>query len=104
MFDRSTYSGRLKMVMHGLKETGLDALGVGIINFEKPYFEHPYQLKGRPERFASDMVIALSNIGLHSSERWAVRLEDTIRVTESQPISLDMGVKLAGDGLTDLWN
>jgi hypothetical protein len=40
MFDRSTYSERLKMVMQGLKEIGLDALGVGITDFEKPYFEH----------------------------------------------------------------
>jgi hypothetical protein len=32
--------------MQGLKETGLYARGVGIVNFEKPYFEHPYHLNG----------------------------------------------------------
>jgi len=58
------------------------------MNFEMPYFEHPYQMKGCPERFASEMVIAVSNIGLYSPEGWAVRLEDTLRVTGGSPVPL----------------
>ncbi len=69
--------------------------GVGIVNYEMPYFSHPFSEKGHPEVLAENMVVALSNIGLYSPQNWGLRLEDTVLVTEKEPIYLtDFGKEL----------
>lgn len=62
--------------------------GVGIMNSEMPYFTFPYQEKGYPEVLETNMVVAVSNIGLYSDQGWGVRLEDTALVTENEPVYL----------------
>jgi Xaa-Pro dipeptidase len=62
--------------------------GVGIMNSEMPYFMFPYQDKGYPEILETDMVVAVSNIGLYSGQGWGVRVEDTVLVTENEPVYL----------------
>lgn len=62
--------------------------GVGIMNSEMPYFQFPYHEKGYPEILGLNMVLAISNIGLYSENRWGVRIEDTFLVTENEPIYL----------------
>ena len=58
------------------------------MNSEMPFFNFPYQDKGRPEILQSNMVIAVSNIGLYSNEGWGVRVEDTALVTDASPVYL----------------
>jgi Xaa-Pro aminopeptidase len=73
----------------GLKFTmGPILHGVGMVNYEMPYFSHPYTEKGYPEVLAENMVVAISNIGLYSPQNWGLRLEDTVLVTEKEPIYL----------------
>jgi len=62
--------------------------GVGIMNYEMPYFTFPYQDKGRPEILESGMVVSVSNIGLFSDRGWGVRIEDMSLITEDEPIYL----------------
>ena len=62
--------------------------GVGIMNSEMPYFMFPYQDKGYPEILETNMVVAVSNIGLYSGKGWGVRVEDTALVTENEPVKL----------------
>jgi len=62
--------------------------GVGIMNSEMPHFTFPYQDKGYPEVLATNMVVAVSNIGLYSNQGWGVRVEDMALVTENEPIYL----------------
>lgn len=62
--------------------------GVGIMNHEMPYFQYPYREKGYPETLESNMVVAVSNIGLYSNQGWGVRVEDTVLVTDNKPIYL----------------
>jgi len=62
--------------------------GVGIVNHEMPYFQFPHNEKGYPEKLTSNMVLALSNIGLYFPHDWGVRVEDTILVTDDEPIYL----------------
>jgi Xaa-Pro aminopeptidase len=68
--------------------TGPVLHGVGIMNHEMPYLIFPYQDKGRPEILQSNMVIAVSNIGLYSNQGWGVRVEDTALVTDAEPVYL----------------
>ena len=65
--------------------TGPVIHGVGIMNFEMPFFTFPYDTKGKPEVLDTNMVVAISNIGLYSNDGWGLRLEDTIRVTDAEP-------------------
>jgi len=65
--------------------TGPVIHGVGIMNYEMPYFTFPYNDKGYPETLDTNMIVALSNIGLYSDQGWGLRLEDTVRVTDQQP-------------------
>jgi len=62
--------------------------GVGIMNYEMPYFTFPYQDKGRPEILESGMVVCVSNIGLFSDRGWGVRIEDMVLITEDEPVYL----------------
>ena len=68
--------------------TGPVLHGVGIMNHEMPYFIFPYQDKGYPEILQSNMVIAVSNIGLYSDQGWGVRIEDTVLVTDTESVYL----------------
>lgn len=84
-----------KFFYKGLKlKEGLNFLvgpllhGVGIINFELPKFEYPFQSKGYPEKIKENMVLAFSNIGIYSKDNWGIRFEDTFIATEDQPIIL----------------
>ncbi len=62
--------------------------GVGIMNSEMPYFQFPYHERGYPEILESNMVLALSNLGLYSKNGWGVRIEDTVLVREGEPVYL----------------
>ena len=62
--------------------------GVGIMNSEVPCFMFPHQDKGYPEILETNMVVAVSNIGLYSGQGWGVRVEDTALVTENEPVKL----------------
>lgn len=68
--------------------TGPVLHGVGIMNYEMPYFSFPHNEKGYPEILEANMVVALSNIGLYSKKGWGLRIEDTILVTEDDPVYL----------------
>ncbi len=73
----------------GLKFTmGPILHGVGMVNYEMPYFSYLFTEKGYPEVLAENMVVAISNIGLYSPQNWGVRLEDTVLVTEKEPVYL----------------
>jgi len=65
--------------------TGPVLHGVGMMNAELPSFDFPHHHKGYPELLATNMVLALSNIGLYSPRGWGVRIEDTFKVTEAGP-------------------
>ncbi len=58
---------------------------VGMMNAELPSFDFPHHHKGFPEVLETNMVLALSNIGLYSPRGWGVRIEDTFNVTEAGP-------------------
>lgn len=62
--------------------------GVGIMNTELPSFGFPHEEKGYPEILQTNMVVALSNIGLYSPQGWGVRVEDMVWVTEQGPAYL----------------
>jgi len=62
--------------------------GVGIMNYEMPYFTFPYQDKGRPEILEPGMVVCVSNIGLFSDRGWGVRIEDMALITGDDPVYL----------------
>jgi len=62
--------------------------GVGIMNYEMPYFIFPYQDKGRPEIIESGMVVSVSNIGLFSDRGWGGWIEDMALITEDESIYL----------------
>jgi Xaa-Pro dipeptidase len=68
--------------------TGPVLHGVGVIYREMPYFGFPYHEKGYPEVMEANMVVAVSQIGLYSKQGWGVRVEDTVLVTENEPIYL----------------
>jgi Xaa-Pro aminopeptidase len=65
--------------------TGPIIHGVGIMNYEKPYFSFPFDDKGYPESLDANMVVAVSNIGLYSEEGWGLRIEDMARITDGEP-------------------
>lgn len=60
--------------------------GVGVIYREMPYFAFPYHEKGYPELMETNMVVAVSQIGLYSKQGWGVRIEDTVLVTGDEPV------------------
>ncbi len=62
--------------------------GVGIMIREMPYFQFPHHERGYPEIMETNMVIAVSNIGLYSKQGWGVRVEDTVLVTKNEPVYL----------------
>jgi len=73
-------------VAKGLKFlTGPVIHGVGIMNYEMPSFTFPYDDKGYPEILDTNMIVAISNIGLYSDQGWGLRLEDMARVTDQEP-------------------
>jgi len=85
---KKTFYRELKKVSGFKFLTGPVLHGVGIMNHEMPYFIFPYQDKGRPKKLQSNMVIAVSNIGLFSSQGWGVRVEDTVLITDAEPVYL----------------
>lgn len=63
--------------------------GVGMENYEMPYFQFPSHEKGSPEAMKTNMVVATSHVGLYSKQKaWGVRVEDTIWVKENEPVYL----------------
>jgi len=71
----------------GLKEsdrmillTGPLLHGVGIVNYELPKFDHPFEGKGFPHKLMAGMVLACTNIGMYSRQGWGIRYEDTFVV------------------------
>jgi len=54
--------------------------GIGIVNYELPWFDHPFEGKGYPEKLTSGMALACTNIGLYSKIGWGIRYEDTLIV------------------------
>jgi Xaa-Pro aminopeptidase len=68
--------------------TGPVLHGVGVIYREMPYFAFPYHEKGYPKVMEANMVVAVSQIGLYSKQGWGVRVEDTVLVTENEPVYL----------------
>jgi len=68
--------------------TGPVLHGVGIMNYELPSFGFPHQDRGHPETLARDMVVAVSNLGLYSERGWGLRVEDTVLVTQGEPVYL----------------
>jgi Xaa-Pro aminopeptidase len=85
---KKAFYRELKKVISFKFLTGPVLHGVGIMNHEMPYFIFPYQDRGRPEILQSNMVIAVSNIGLYSNQGWGVRVEDTALVTDAEPVYL----------------
>jgi Xaa-Pro aminopeptidase len=51
--------------------------GVGIVNYELPKFDHPFEGKGFPDKLMEGMALACTNIGLSSKQGWGIRYEDT---------------------------
>jgi Xaa-Pro aminopeptidase len=51
--------------------------GVGIVNYELPRFDHPFENKGYPQKLMTGMVLACTNIGMCSRQGWSIRFEDT---------------------------
>lgn len=82
---RKTFYRELKAAKKFKFLTGPIIHGVGIMNFEKPYFSFPFDNKGYPEILETNMVVAVSNIGLYSDRGWGLRLEDMARVTDREP-------------------
>ena len=82
---RKTFYRELKAAKKFKFLTGPIIHGVGIMNFEKPYFSFPFDDKGYPEILDTNMVVAVSNIGLYSDRGWGLRLEDMVRVTDREP-------------------
>ena len=72
------------MFYKGLKEnddwillTGPLLHGIGIVNYELPKFDHPFEGKGFPAKLMAGMALASTNIGLYSRQGWGIRYEDT---------------------------
>lgn len=56
--------------------------GVGIINYELPKFDHPYESRGFPPKLEAGMTLACTNIGMYSRHGWGLRYEDTFVVNQ----------------------
>ena len=82
---RKTFYRELKAAKNLKFLTGPVIHGVGIMNYEKPFFSFPFDDKGYPEILDTNMVVAVSNIGLYSDEGWGLRIEDMVRVTDREP-------------------
>ena len=65
--------------------TGPVIHGVGIMNYEMPSFTFPYHEKGYPEILDTNMIVAVSNLGLYSDMGWGLRLEDMVKITDQEP-------------------
>ncbi len=52
--------------------------GIGIVNYELPKFDHPFEGKGYPEHLSAGMALACTNLGLYSKQGWGIRYEDTL--------------------------
>jgi len=73
-----------KTFYRGLKEssdmillTGPLLHGVGVVNYELPKFDHPFEGKGFPQKLETGMALACTNIGMYSKQGWGIRYEDT---------------------------
>jgi Xaa-Pro dipeptidase len=62
--------------------------GIGVTPSELPTLLFPHHQKGLPEIMETNMVVAMSGIGLYSNQGWGVRAEDMILVTQENPIYL----------------
>lgn len=62
--------------------------GIGVTPNELPTLLFPYHEEGIPETMSANMVVAISGIGLYSVQRWGVRAEDMILVTQNKPVYL----------------
>ena len=60
--------------------TGPLVHGIGVVNYELPRFDHPFEGKGYPEKLTAGMAIACTNIGMYSRRGWGIRYEDTLIV------------------------
>lgn len=56
--------------------------GIGIVNYELPKLDHPFEGRGYPEKLKADMVLACTNIGMYSRQGWGIRYEDTFVVNQ----------------------
>jgi Xaa-Pro dipeptidase len=85
---RKTFYKKMSEAKNLKFTTGPVLHGVGIMNYEMPYFSFPHNEKGYPEVLEANMVVAVSNIGLYSKNGWGVRVEDTAMVTDNEPVYL----------------
>jgi Xaa-Pro aminopeptidase len=81
---RRFYSG-LKEAEDCILLTGPLLHGVGILNYELPRFDHPFEGRGYPPNLAAGMVLACTNIGMYSKKGWGIRYEDTLTITRENP-------------------